>query len=76
MTTQADITLALFHVTNTSGPALQTDIASLINAIVDQDLISKTRPLNPSILPQLNLCSSQIAALIALISSTTGGSAV
>jgi hypothetical protein len=75
MTTQADITLALFRVA-TDATTLQTDINTLINAIADQNTITRTNPLNPTLIAQINTAGAQITALAAAISAVAGASAV
>ncbi len=75
MTTQADITLAAFNV-NQTATTLQTNISTLINAIADQNTITSTHRLPTSLLPQLNSCATQIAALITIIGAIAGASAV
>jgi hypothetical protein len=75
MTTQADITLALFHVT-TDATMLQADINVLINAIADQSSITNSKRLDPSLLAQINAAGAQISALLASIGTIAGASAV
>ena len=75
MTTQADITLALFHVT-TDATTMQTDINTLINAIADQATITNINRLSPALIAQINSAGVQIAALVTNISAVAGASAV
>lgn len=75
MTTQADVTLALFNV-NQTATTLQTNIGTLINAIADQDAINNTHKLNPSIIAAINTASAQIAVLVTAIGAASGNSAV
>ena len=75
MTTQADITLALFHVT-TDATTMQTDINTLINAIADQATITNIKRLDPMLIAQISSAGIQIAALTAAISAVAGASAV
>ena len=75
MTTQADITLALFHVTQ-DATTLDNDIGALVNAIADQNTISASKKLDPSILAAINTARVQIAAFVTAISGVTGSSAV
>ena len=74
MTTQADITLAMFNV-NLDATTLSSDINTLINAIADQNNITGNN-LNPQVLGQLNSCQVQLTALIATIGSVAGASVV
>ena len=74
MTTQADITLAMFNI-NQAATTLSSDINILINAIADQNNITGNN-LTPQVLGQLNSCQAQLTALIATIGSVAGGSAV
>lgn len=75
MTTQADITLALFNV-NQTATTLQTNIGTLINAIADQSTITQSKKLSPTILAQINGAAASIATLIATIAAVAGSSAV
>lgn len=75
MTTQADITLAIFNL-NQCAATMQADISTLINAIVDQNNITPTSRLPPGIINQLDQAASAIANLVSAIGSAASGSAV
>lgn len=75
MTTQADITLALFNI-NQTATTLSSNIATLINAIADQNTITSTNKLSPQIIAQINSAATTLTALVSTIATIAGGSAV
>lgn len=76
MTTQADITLATFHV-NQDATTLNNDITALLHAIADQDNINNlTNQLNPQSLALIIKGQLAIADIITAIGNVAGASAV